>query len=307
LARGRALSRCEVDVGAAGYWLSSCDLRLFRRQTPDPPPAVGELPIPPLELRELVGPREPEAFDHPAGQPVFPTLTRPELYDFVLDFGCGCGRVARRLAVADAPMPRRYVGVDLHAGLIAWANENLAPRLPGFTFIHQDVFNAGFNPRGSLPEMAPFPVEDESVSLLLALSVFTHLVQAQAERYLDEVKRVLRPDGVALATFFLFDKAYFPMMQDFQNALYINDTDPTNAVIFDREWLLAALELRELRIQEVRSPPVRGYHWELEIVPGRGSVALPEDTGEFGRQPPPVCARPAYMIGEARGLRRRAR
>jgi SAM-dependent methyltransferase len=263
--------------------------------------------VPPLELRELVGPREPEAFDHPRGQSVFPTLTRLELYDFVLDFGCGCGRVARRLAVADAPMPERYVGVDLHAGMIAWANQNLAPRLPGFTFIHQDVFNTSFNPRGSLPQMAPFPVEDGSVSLLLALSVFTHLVQAQAELYLDEIKRVLRPDGVALATFFLFDKAYFPMMQDFQNALYINDVDPTNAVIFDREWLLAALDMRELRIQEVRSPPVRGYHWELEIVHGRGSVALPEDTGEFGRQPPPVCSRPAYMIGEARGQRRRAR
>ena len=27
------------------------------------------------------------------------------------------------------------------------------------------------------------------------------------------------------------------MMQDFQNALYINDVDPSNAVIFDREWL----------------------------------------------------------------------
>jgi SAM-dependent methyltransferase len=288
------------------------DLRLFRRHTPDPPPADGELPIPPLELRELVGPREPEAFDHPRGQPVFPTLTRPEQYDFVLDFGCGCGRVARRLAVAEAPMPKRYVGLDLHAGMIAWANQNLAPRLPGFTFIHQDVFNRGFNPRGSLPQMAPFPVEDQSVSLLLALSVFTHLVQSQAERYLDEVRRVLRPDGVMLATFFLFDKAYFPMMQDFQNALYINDSDPTNAVIFDREWLLTALDLRGLRIREVRSPVVRGYHWELEIVPGRGSVALPEDTGEFGRQPPPVCSYPAYTIGQnprmhrRPGLRRRA-
>jgi SAM-dependent methyltransferase len=283
------------------------DLRPFRRRTPEPPPAGDELPIPPLEMRELVGPREPEAFDHPRGQPVFPTLTRPEQYDFVLDFGCGCGRVARRLAVASAPMPKRYVGVDLHAGMIAWANQNLAPRLPGFTFIHQNVFNAGFNPRGSLPEMAPFPVEDERVSLLLALSVFTHLVQAQADHYLDEVRRVLRPDGVMLATFFLFDKAYFPMMQDFQNALYINDTDPTNAVIFDRAWLLAALDMRELRIRAVRPPSVRGYHCELEIVPGRGSVDLPEDTGEFGRQPPPVCSRPAYMIGEARGLRRRPR
>jgi SAM-dependent methyltransferase len=280
-------------------------LRLFRRHTPEPPPPNGELPIPPLAMRELVGPREPEAFDHPRGQPLFPTLTRPEQYDFVLDFGCGCGRVARRLAVADAPMPKRYVGIDLHAGMIDWANKNLAPRLPGFTFVHQDVFNPGFNPDPSLPRTARFPAKDNSVSLLLALSVFTHLVQSQAERYLDEVRRVLRPDGVMLATFFLFDKAHFPMMQDFQNALYINDSDPTNAVIFDRAWLLAALDMRDLRIRDVRPPSVRGYHWELEIAPGRGSVELPEDAAEFGREPPPVCSKPAYMIGETSTVRQR--
>ena len=44
------------------------------------------------------------------------------------------------------------------------------------------------------------------------------------------------------------------MMQDFQNALYINDIDPTNAVIFDRDWLRAALDARDLRVSVVRAP-----------------------------------------------------
>ena len=255
------------------------------------------LPMPPVELRQLVGPTEPEAFEQPEGVPVFPTLRREEQYDFVLDFGCGCGRVARKLALAAAPMPKRYVGFDLHAGMIKWANKKLAPQLPGFTFIHSDVFNAGFNPDTSLPRDARFPADDESVSLLIAISVFTHLTQSQAETYLDEVRRVLRPDGVMLASFFLFEKAYFPMMQEFQNALYINDSDPTNAVIFDREWLLASLEAAQLRIDVVRPPTTRGYHWELEIVPGRGSVVIPEDHAPLGRKPPPVPTRPAHLIG----------
>jgi SAM-dependent methyltransferase len=253
--------------------------------------------LPPLALRELVGPTDPAAFDQPAGESVFASLTREELYDYVLDFGCGCGRIARRLALAAAPMPKRYVGIDLHAGMIDWANRKLAPRLPGFTFIHQDVFNPGFNPNPSLPRTAPFPAEDGSVSLLLALSVFTHLTQDQTVVYLDEVRRVLRVDGVMLASFFLFEKAYFPMMQDFQNALYINDTDPTNAVLFDRDWLLAELEARELRVSAARAPTTRGYHWELEIVTGRGSVELPADEAQFGRKAPPVCSKPAHMIG----------
>jgi SAM-dependent methyltransferase len=181
--------------------------------------------------------------------------------------------------------------------MIAWDNKNLAPRLPGFTFVHSDVFNPGFNPDPSLPHTAPFPAEDGAVSLLLALSVFTHLTQDQAPSYLDEVRRVLRPNGVLLASFFLFEKAHFPMMQEFQNALYINDSDPTNAVIFDRQWLLGELDARELRIRAVRPPSLRGYHWELEIVPGRGSVELPADEAPFGHMPPPVCSKPAYMIG----------
>jgi SAM-dependent methyltransferase len=256
-----------------------------------------KLPLPPLPLRELVGPTDPAAFDQQPGEPVFPTLSEEGQYEFVLDFGCGCGRIARRLALAAAPMPKRYVGIDLHAGMISWANSKLAPRLPGFTFIHQDVFNPGFNPDPSLPRTAPFPADDGTVSLLLALSVFTHLTQEQAVAYLDEARRALRSDGVMLASFFLFEKAYFPMMQDFQNAIYINDSDPTNAVIFDRDWLLAELDARELRVRTARAPTTRGYHWELEIVPGRGSVELPADEAPFGRQAPPVCSKPAYMIG----------
>ena len=158
------------------------------------------------------------------------------------------------------------------------------------------MFNAGFNPGPSLPHTARFPAEDNSVSLLVAISVFTHLTQSQAEVYLEEVRRVLRPDGVMLASFFLFEKANFPMMQDFQNALYINDSDPTNAVVFDREWLLALLDARELRIYVVRPPSIRGYHWELEIVPGRGSVAIPEDHAPVGRKPPPVPTRAPHLI-----------
>src|SRR5205807_2068395 len=187
------------------------------------------LPLPPVEMRELVGPTEPEAFDHAEGEAVFPTVL-PAQYESVLDFGCGCGRLARQLALAAAPMPARYLGIDLHRGMVKWANENLAPHLPTFSFVHHDVFNAGFNPDPELPRAAPFPVGEDAITLLIAVSVFTHLVEAQAEYYLDEVARVLRRDGIVIATWFLFDKAGFPMMQDFQNALYINESDPTNAV-----------------------------------------------------------------------------
>jgi SAM-dependent methyltransferase len=254
------------------------------------------LPLPPLELRELVGTTDPEMFDQPGGQPVFPEAT-PEQYASVLDFGCGCGRVARRLALAAAPMPERYVGLDLHRGMIQWDDENLAPWLPQFSFHHHDVYNHSFNPRGNPSGVAPFPTEGSSVTLIVAWSVFTHLVQNQAEQYLNEVARVLAPGGVMISTWFLFEKAYFPMMQEFQHALYINPIDPTNAVIFDREWLLTALDQRGLRIRAATLPGLRGYQWKLEIEPGRGSVPLGPDEAPFGRLPPPLGSPDASRLG----------
>lgn len=248
----------------------------------------GTLPLPPLEMRELVGRTDPAAFEPPKRQRVFENIKRRRQYDLVLDFGCGCGRVARQLALARGPMPRRYVGLDLHAGMVAWCQENLAPQLPGFSFVHQDVYNPGLNPGPALPPTMAFPVEDQSVTLLIAVSVFTHLIQEEAVFYLDEVQRVLALDGVIHATFFLFEKRYFPMMQDFQNALYINPGDPTNAVIFDREWLLAELAERGLAVTAVTAPDLRGFQWDFEIRRGRRSVDLAPDRAPFGRRPPPV-------------------
>ncbi len=72
------------------------------------------LPLPPHEMRMLVGPLDPALFDNPDGKLVFPGL-EPTQFRSVLDFGCGCGRVARQL-IQQRPRPERYVGLDLHAG-----------------------------------------------------------------------------------------------------------------------------------------------------------------------------------------------
>jgi SAM-dependent methyltransferase len=168
-----------------------------------------ELPIPPIAMRELVGTSETEAFDQPRGKRVYPTIKRRRQYEMVLDFGCGCGRIARQLALASRPMPKRYVGVDLHAGMIEWCAGHLTPVLPGFTFVHHNVYNPGLNPDPDLPRTAPLPAEDGSVSLLIAHSVFTHLLQEDAVKYLDEVRRVSRPDGVVVATFFCLSAGTF--------------------------------------------------------------------------------------------------
>jgi hypothetical protein len=139
--------------------------------------------------------------------------------------------------------------------------------------------------------MAPFPVEDSTVSLLVAWSVFTHLTQDQCEYYLREASRVLRPDGVMFSTWFLFDKSVFPMMQDFQNTLYISYTDPANATIFDGTWLVELASNLGLTVRSAALPEVRGFSRKIEFTPTRPGVVaveLPVDNRPLGRRAPPI-------------------
>lgn len=239
---------------------------------------MTELPIPPLPMREAVGPTDPAAFDNPSGEPILPQVP-PAGYDSVFDFGCGCGRLARQL-IQQTPRPRAYLGVDLHLPVVEWAQANLAPHAEGFEFAHHDVRYDPWNPGDDKPDVAPFPTVDSSRSLVIGFSVFTHLIQAHAEYYMGEVARVLAPGGVFFSTWFLFDKQLFPMMQDFQNALYINDLNPANAVIFDRGWLVATAAANGLAITSAEQPEVRGHQWYLTMQSaGEGveAVELPAD------------------------------
>jgi SAM-dependent methyltransferase len=246
------------------------------------------LPIPPFEMRQLVGPTDETAFDNPNGDPIFDL---PETqYDSVLDFGCGCGRLARQM-IQQRTRPKRYVGFDLHPGMVRWCRENLGPYATGFSFLHHDVDNPSFNPGPGKPPLLKMPVEDGAFSLVIALSVFTHTIQSHGEYYLREVARVLRADGVLVASFFFFEKRFFPMMHDFQNALYISIEDPWNAVIFDRTWLQVSLQNLGLCVVRVVPPSLRGYQWLLYIrmlSAGEPAVSLPEDHAPFGRLPPPI-------------------
>jgi SAM-dependent methyltransferase len=249
-------------------------------------------------MRELVGRADVSLFDNPTGAPVFPGLAA-RTFRSVLDFGCGCGRVARQM-MQQSPRPERYEGLDLHAGMVRWCTENLTPLAPEFTFRHHDVLYAGFNPGEGKPLHDCLPFPDDEFSLIVAISVFTHLTQDQTEAYLAEMVRVLQPDGILLATWFLFEKQDFPMMQEHQNTLFINEFDVRNAVIYSRDWVRSAAADAGLRLYEVRPPAVRGFHWELRMTPARPEVVdaeWPIDEAPAGRAAPPMMPADAHRIG----------
>jgi SAM-dependent methyltransferase len=185
--------------------------------------------------------------------------------------------------------------------MIEWCRANLAPRAPGFTFQHHDVYYVNFNPgaRDRRPVL-PFPAAAGEFSLIEAWSVFTHLTQSQAEHYLRECARVLRPDGYLHTSWFLFDKRDFPMLHDELNSLYSNEHDLATAVIFDKGWLKGTAAAAGLLLTQAIAPQIRGYHWTLVLRPdasGAAAVELPDDLAERGRSVAPPMPPQAHRIG----------
>jgi SAM-dependent methyltransferase len=68
-----------------------------------------------------------------------------------------------------------------------------------------------YNPggHGSAAEFS-FPYPERSFDLVIATSVFTHLLPDVADHYLEEAARVLAPGGRLFATWFLLDPEHPP-------------------------------------------------------------------------------------------------
>jgi SAM-dependent methyltransferase len=263
------------------------------------------MPLPPLEMRQLVGPTDEAAFDNPSGDLVFSYLPATS-YRHVFDFGCGCGRIARQL-MQQQEAPEKYVGIDVHRGMIKWCKEKLQPHAPNFEFVHHDVFNGYFNPRAAR-DVLPFPVHDRWATLVNAYSVFTHLTQGEAEFYLNEVGRILAPDGVFHSTWFLFDRREFPMLQRSASALYVSYEQPSAAVLFDRAWLEEQAKNAGLAIANVIPPAFRGYQWTLVMehaAAGVTGVPLPADTSPLGEIKLPDLPDKPHRIGLRRPFSRK--
>ena len=123
------------------------------------------IPIPPLEMRRMVGPTDMEAFDNPSGEPIYTEFgLSHDVYESVFDFGCGCGRIARQL-LQQNPRPHRYVGIDVNSEMIDWCKKHLSPIDTNFQFFHHDVYSLSSAPMNSLRLAEPFPVPDEFIHL----------------------------------------------------------------------------------------------------------------------------------------------
>jgi ubiquinone/menaquinone biosynthesis C-methylase UbiE len=163
-----------------------------------------------------------------------------------LEIGCGIGRDAFQLSEVFG-LRGNYVGIDVTRDSIVWCQKNITKAHPNFKFYHFDARHELYNPLGTKTSLDfSLPVPDRSIDRIALGSVFTHLFEDEIVHYMKEIGRVLKKDGLAYATFFLYSEETIasarvhnltPNNLRFEHAYgdgcYINDANyPTGAVAF---------------------------------------------------------------------------
>jgi len=143
----------------------------------------------------------------------------------VLDVGCGIGRVAVPLT-AYLDEKGSYEGFDIVKSAISWCDKKIHSFFPNFRFTHMDLKNDLYN-LGTQREAKDFvfPYGDEEFDLVFLTSVFTHMVLADVENYLEQIHRVLKPGGSCFATFFLINGEAKKLMKQKGNFMFNTQLD----------------------------------------------------------------------------------
>jgi SAM-dependent methyltransferase len=105
--------------------------------------------------------------------------------DYVIDVGCGSGRLAKPLSQY---LSGKYLGLDLVPSLCDYARQLV--RRPDWRF--------------EVTEGLAIPEVDDVADMACFFSVFTHLLHEHSYRYLQEAKRVLKPGGKIIFSFLEF-------------------------------------------------------------------------------------------------------
>ena len=148
----------------------------------------GDLPPDHLQVRQVAGvwgsaffTEGRKIFDQVAAS--FRAADRPlENAAAILDFGCGCGRVL--WSFQHCAHAGEVWGCDIDAEAIAWNRAHLGG-------IAQFCRN---------PPLPPAPFPDGRFDAIFAISVFTHLPEEIQFAWLAELRRLLRPGGIFLAS-----------------------------------------------------------------------------------------------------------
>src|SRR5665647_364673 len=207
---------------------------------------------PPIALRRQNGPLG--TFQRTAGEYVAYLVTLADLapHDHILDVGCGSGAMPLMLKerLADSG---RYTGFEVDRPSLAWCQKHLANSQ--YRFFHHDYWNATYNPAGT--RLLPWPLEDNTVDVILLKSIFTHMLPDDVAFYLSEIARVLTPGRKGLVTAFLYDnddeamngRHSFPHRGD--GYRFSNPASPESAIALSAPAFRDAVASVGLKVEEL--------------------------------------------------------
>lgn len=282
---GAAVIGSLRSVRAVGYRLLDPFDWLARR-------VGGGAELPPLSLRRHAGPVR--AFST-STEALFQLLLRKGLLRAdtrLLDLGCGPGAVPLRLDQERVTI-RAYIGIDVHEPSILWCRRRFA-RHAHFRFELAEVRSPYGRAGLADPRDYRFPVNDAAADLVLAKSLFTHLLEKTARHYLSEARRCLAPAGHGVITAFVFDgesgggAPAFPYHGADPAIRWRRRSHPDAAVAYDRQLFEEMLSTAGLGISEM----LPGF-W-----PGTSRAIRGQDTYIVRPAPPREVCRKDGLIRE---------
>lgn len=201
--------------------------------------------LPPLWLRRHTGPIRSFV---PSARWTLNTLERLEIIRpgmRVLDLGCGCGAMAA-LVRSNLGESGSFIGIDVHGPSIQWCQEHFSndERLSFFVADLDSPYSAASSSRNRAADRVEdyvLPLADGVLDLVLAKSLFTHLLLTETRSYFREIGRTLAPNGRALLTFFAFETVArtpaFPYPSDAAPVRWRRRQHPRAAVAYSRELI----------------------------------------------------------------------
>lgn len=174
----------------------------------------------------------------------------------ILDIGSGIGRMA-------IPFTKflnekgNYQGFDVVQQGVTWCTENITKKYPNFQFKYVPLKNDLYNLNTTAEaKNFSFPYEANRFDFAFLTSVFTHMMPEDVLQYLDEIHKVLKPNKVCLATFFILDNISRKHMatsdknfsEDFGHYALMDGKVKEANVAFDKTYLIKEIEKRGFTI-----------------------------------------------------------
>lgn len=160
-----------------------------------------------------------------------------------------------------------YEGFDISRTGVEWCNQNIHKRYKNFHFHHADIYNLFYNPNGKIAgHEYSFPFPDGRFDFVFLTSVFTHLLEDDVERYIAEIRRVLKPGARGLITFFLINDESLRLnvgggdvkLVKYQRHMYVQDPQVPEAVTgYEEAWVRSQLSRNGISIEE----PIHYGNW----------------------------------------------